>query len=84
MKLGTLEKKIKDLPDDYKLKLEGYIDALLDDAKKKNPTIVSVHEFVSGVTSKAPTPVFGSGKGIFGEMSDDFDEPLDDMKEYMN
>jgi len=27
-------------------------------------------------------PIIGSGKGLF-EMSDDFDEPLDDFKEYM-
>jgi len=25
----------------------------------------------------------GGGKGIFGEIGDDFDEPLDEMKEYM-
>ena len=28
-------------------------------------------------------PVFGSGKGWFSDMSDDFDEPLDDFAEYM-
>ncbi len=26
---------------------------------------------------------FGCGKGIFTNISDDFDEPLDDFKEYM-
>ena len=28
-------------------------------------------------------PVFGSGKGWFSDMSDDFDEPLEDFREYM-
>ena len=26
---------------------------------------------------------FGSAKGWFGELSDDFDEPLEDFREYM-
>ncbi len=26
---------------------------------------------------------FGGAKGFFGKMSDDFDEPLEDFKEYM-
>jgi hypothetical protein len=30
--LQTLERKIAQLPDELKLKLEGYIDALLDEA----------------------------------------------------
>ena len=29
-----------------------------------------------------PQPVFGSGKGMF-TIPDDFDEPLEDLKEYM-
>lgn len=28
-------------------------------------------------------PGFGGGKGIFGELPDDFDEPLEEMKPYM-
>lgn len=28
-------------------------------------------------------PVFGSGKGLFSDMSDDFDAPLEDFREYM-
>ncbi len=27
-------------------------------------------------------PVFGSGKGWFSDVSDDFDEPLEDFKKY--
>jgi len=33
--------------------------------------------------SDKPGRGFGSGKGMFGKMSDDFDEPLEDFKEYM-
>ena len=33
-------------------------------------------------TRKRKTPVFGCAKGRF-KMSDDFDAPLDDFKEYM-
>lgn len=31
---------------------------------------------------KKPTPKFGSAQGLI-EMSDDFDEPLEDFKDYM-
>ncbi len=31
---------------------------------------------------KKPYPKFGSARGLF-EISDDFDEPLEDFKEYM-
>lgn len=34
------------------------------------------------VTSEEPRPKFGSPKGLF-TMSDDFDGPLEDFKEYM-
>ncbi len=30
-----------------------------------------------------PRPVFGSGKGWFSDMAEDFDEPLEDFKDYM-
>jgi antitoxin (DNA-binding transcriptional repressor) of toxin-antitoxin stability system len=34
------------------------------------------------LSNKRPYPKFGSAAGLL-EMSDDFDEPLDDFKEYM-
>jgi hypothetical protein len=34
-------------------------------------------------SSKKKKRVFGTGKGIVKNMSSDFDEPLDDLKEYM-
>ena len=42
---------------------------------------VPVAELVPVVGSK-PTPTFGSAKGMI-EMSEDFDAPLDDFREYM-
>jgi antitoxin (DNA-binding transcriptional repressor) of toxin-antitoxin stability system len=35
------------------------------------------------VSSKGKKRVFGGGKGIFTFVSDDFDEPLEDFKDYM-
>ena len=75
MEAGTLEKKIANLPEDLKLQVEHYVDTLLD-VKFKDETVVS-HSI------SKPRPVFGSGKGLFGKMADDFDEPLDEMKDYM-
>lgn len=34
------------------------------------------------ISKKEPIPKFGSAKGLI-EISDDFDEPLEDFKEYM-
>ena len=78
METGTLEKKIAKLPENLKLKVEGYIDALIGTGLQDE---MSVDMPVK--PSRAPKPIFGSGKGTFGKMADDFDAPLDDMKEYM-
>jgi hypothetical protein len=80
METGILEKKIAKLPENLKLKVEGYIDALLS---LENQNIVLEESGATYKASRAPKPVFGSGKGTFGKMADDFDEPLEDMKEYM-
>lgn len=82
METETLEKKIAKLPENLKLKVEGYIDALLgaDDQSKK---AILADPDKSTDEIRIPRPIFGSGKGIFGKMADDFDEPLEDMKEYM-
>jgi hypothetical protein len=80
METGILEKKIAKLPENLKLKVEGYIDALLS---MKNQDIVLAEPGTTYKTSRLPKPVFGSGKGTFGKMADDFDEPLEDMKDYM-
>ena len=62
-----LQNKITALPDALKIEVEDFIDFLL--AKK-------------GIDSDVGKPIFGSGKGIF-EMQSDFDEPLEDFKDYM-
>ncbi|NOT84375.1 MAG: DUF2281 domain-containing protein [Methylococcaceae bacterium] len=43
-----------------------------------------IHYFRLGVTQEKPkkTPKFGCAKGVF-KMADDFDEPLEDFKDYM-
>ena len=73
METGTLEKKIAELPEKLKLKVEVFVDALLigerDD--KADPNDINKD-------GQIPRPVFGSGKGIFGKMTDDFDAPLEE------
>jgi hypothetical protein len=45
-----------------------------------------VNDFLDSIIQQSkrerPHPVFGSGKGMF-TIPDDFDEPLEDLKEYM-
>jgi hypothetical protein len=71
MEIGTLEKKIAKLPDELKLKVEGYVDALLGDY---------THSDESSFSGK--NRGYGSLKGKVW-MSEDFNEPLEDFKEYM-
>jgi hypothetical protein len=59
--------KINYLPADLKSELNDFIDFLLSKSKKRN---------------NKKQPKFGSGKGLI-YLSSDFDEPLDDFKEYM-
>jgi hypothetical protein len=75
--VGTdiIEKKLNKLPDDLKLKVEGYIDALLVE--------YNITESLAKSTLFQVKAGFGGGKGIFGYMADDFDEPLDDFRDYM-
>ena len=62
-----LYKKLAVLPEELKSEVSLFIDKLLAKAKTSN---------------EKKKPVFGSGKGIF-VVHDNFDEPLDDFKEYM-
>ena len=59
--------KLTSLPDNLKAEVGDFIDFLIAKAKKKQ---------------KKVKPKFGSGKDMF-VMKPDFDEPLDDFKEYM-
>ena len=62
--------KFNALPENLKKQVIDYIDFLFE-KKQKNKK-----------ADKPKTPKFGSCKGMF-EMAPDFDEPLEDFKEYM-
>lgn len=62
--------KFNVLPDNLKGQVMNLIDSLLERVPKNIKT------------GKPKTPKFGSCKGMF-EMSPDFDEPLEDFKDYM-
>ncbi len=63
-----LYNKLASLPENLKAEVEDFIDFLKSKAKKNK---------------KNSKPQFGSGKGMF-LMKSDFDQPLDDFKEYMS
>ena len=62
--------QLSKLPEDKKKSVSDYIAFLVAQAEEENKG------------KPKPKPVFGSGKGMF-IMSPDFDEPLEDFKEYM-
>jgi hypothetical protein len=66
-----LYNKLSHLPESLKSEVSDFIDFLIIKAGKENSS------------ANKPKPVFGSGKGMF-EMKPDFDEPLEDFKDYMN
>lgn len=63
--------KLATLPENLKSEVSDFIDFLLSKAvkDKKNTSI--------------PKPKFGSAKGMF-KMNSDFDEPLEDFKDYIS
>lgn len=63
-----LYNKLASLPDDLKAEVSNFMDFL---ATKKNKL------------KEKKNPKFGSGKGMF-ILKPDFDEPMDDFKEYMH
>lgn len=67
MEYTHLYTKISSLPSDLKSEVNNFVDLLL--SKRKN-------------SKKKVKPVFGSAKGEI-QISSDFDEPLDDFKNYM-
>ncbi len=65
-----LYNKLTSLPDNMKSEVSDFIDFLMAKAQKEKKV-------------KTPAkPQFGSAKGMF-KINPDFDEPLDDFKEYM-
>ena len=71
MDTTLLYSKLATLPESMKSEVSDFIDFLINKAKKEN------------ITTNNPKPKFGSGKGMF-KMKPDFDEPLEDFKDYMN
>ena len=73
--MSTIEliELINKLPSDKQKEVEDIVQSMIADSnnelKKKSPIEIK--------------PGFGGGKGIFGFMAEDFDEPLDEFKEYM-
>ncbi|MEP6927923.1 MAG: DUF2281 domain-containing protein [Ginsengibacter sp.] len=63
-----LYSKLAALPENMKSEVLAFIDSLLLDKTKKEPS--------------PKKPKFGSGKGMF-KMNKNFDQPLEDFKEYM-
>lgn len=67
METIKLYSKINTLPLELKTEVNDFVDFLLSKKTKKN---------------KSRKPVFGSAKGKI-KISDDFDAPLEDFKDYM-
>jgi len=72
---NTVLSKFASLPEDMQSEVEHYIDFLFSKVKKEKSVKKVAPE-------KKPDRKFGSGKGMFTIMPD-FDEPLEDFKEYM-
>jgi hypothetical protein len=67
MSTSLLHAKIDKIPPDKLEEVNDFLDFIIQKAQKK----------------EKPKPVFGSGKGLITYMADDFDEPLEDFKDYM-
>lgn len=67
MSTSTLISKIEKIPKEKIEEVSDFIDFIIQKAQSNQ---------------EKPKPVFGSGKGMF-IIPDDFDEPLEDFKEYM-
>lgn len=88
METTSLLEKVEQLPTALKKEVEDFVDFLI--YKKKTALFVEdaapVYHYnknLPEIKVSEPKPVFGSGKGLFGKMADDFDAPLDEMKDYM-
>lgn len=66
----SLYTKLANLPENKKLEVSAFIDTLVTKVNEEKKAV------------KLMQPKFGSAKGMF-KMRNDFDEPLDDFKEYM-
>ena len=71
MEAQELTAKLNQLPAHLRAEVDDFIDFLLEKNRQEQ-----------GPPPSETRPVFGSAKGMF-TMAPDFDEPLDDLKEYM-
>jgi antitoxin (DNA-binding transcriptional repressor) of toxin-antitoxin stability system len=62
--------------------IDGEEVILLDGDRPAIKLVPLAEPLCNRIESVKPRPKFGSAKGLVW-MSDDFDEPLEDMKEYM-
>jgi Protein of unknown function (DUF2281) len=73
MSTTELIELINKLPSEKQKEVEEFIGSLIADTNSQ------LHKsFKNGIK-----PGFGGGKGIISYISDDFDEPLDEFKDYM-
>ncbi len=68
MSVATLEKKLAQLPEEKQKEVQDFIDFLLSQGKTE--------------MKETQKPMFGALKGKI-RIADDFDEPLEDFKDYM-
>ena len=78
MENTSLFDKINGMPPYYKKEIEDYVDYVWDRKINKQETIIPK----TGSTFNVEMPLFGAFKGKIW-MSPDFDEPLEDFKDYM-
>jgi hypothetical protein len=77
MRKSSILEKLAIIPESFQLKVLKYIEALIDDSFLEN------HQEASEVeTSPKKYRVAGTMEGMI-IMSDDFDEPLEDLQAYM-
>jgi len=74
MTVATLSGKIEMLPLHKQQEISDFVDFLLFSSNNANTEKSS---------SDRKHPYAGCMSGTFGQMSDDFNEPLDDFKDYM-
>ncbi len=74
MNIATLNGKIEMLPLYKQQEISDFVDFLLSSPNSVN---------TKNSSSDRKHPYAGCMIGTFGQMSDDFNEPLDDFKDYM-
>ncbi|MFM9838123.1 MAG: DUF2281 domain-containing protein [Cyclobacteriaceae bacterium] len=68
MSTSILHSKIEKIPEEKIEEVSDFIDFIIQRTELKQET---------------RQPIFGSGKGLITYMAEDFDEPLEDFKDYM-